>query len=73
MNKLRYRYHTSHSCPSLMSLMVSVDVEHHVYLLYISLPLSFGWLKWFNAELSPKSYWRGPRSQEVGEEGVYDT
>ena len=25
----------------------------------------------FNAELSPKRYWRGPRSQEVGEEGNY--
>ena len=23
----------------------------------------------FNAELSPKRYWRGPRSQEVGHEG----
>ena len=30
-----------------------------------------GWLKWFNAELSPTRYWRGPRSQEVGEEGDY--
>ena len=30
-----------------------------------------GWLKGFNAELSPKRYWRGPRSQEVGEEGDY--
>ena len=27
------------------------------------------WLNVFNAELSPKRYWRGPRSQEVGEEG----
>ena len=25
----------------------------------------------FNAELSPKKYWRGPKSQEVGEEGDY--
>ena len=24
-----------------------------------------------NAELSPKRYWRGPRSQEVEEEGEY--
>ena len=30
-----------------------------------------GWLHWFNAELSPKRYWRGPKSQEVGEEGGY--
>ena len=29
------------------------------------------WLNVFNAELSPKRYWRGPRSQEVGEEGDY--
>ena len=29
------------------------------------------WLNWFNAELSPKKYWWGPRSQEVGEEGGY--
>ena len=28
-----------------------------------------GWMNWFNAELSPKRYWRGPMSQEVGEEG----
>ena len=27
------------------------------------------WLNWFNAEFSPKRFWRGPRSQEVGEEG----
>ena len=30
-----------------------------------------GWLTWFNAELSPKRYWSGSRSQEVGEEGDY--
>ena len=30
-----------------------------------------GWLNLFNAELSPKRFWRGPRSQEVGEEGDY--
>ena len=30
-----------------------------------------GWLNLFNAELSPKRYWRGPRSQELGEEGDY--
>ena len=31
-----------------------------------------GWLHWFNAELSPKRYWRGPtESQEVGEGGGY--
>ena len=29
----------------------------------------FDWV--FNAELSPKRYWRGPRSQEVGEEGDF--
>ena len=29
------------------------------------------WLDLFNAELSPKRYWRGPGSQEVGEEGDY--
>ena len=28
-----------------------------------------GCLHLFNDELSPKRYWRGPRSQEVGEEG----
>ena len=27
------------------------------------------WFKLLNAELSPKRYWRRPRSQEVGEEG----
>ena len=26
-----------------------------------------GWLDLFNAELSPKRYWRGPKSQETGE------
>ena len=30
-----------------------------------------GWLNGFNTELSPKRYWRGPRSQEVGEEEDY--
>ena len=30
-----------------------------------------GWLNVFNAELSPKRYWRGLRSQEVGKEGDY--
>ena len=29
------------------------------------------WLNMFNAELSPKRYWWGPKSQEVGEEGGY--
>ena len=29
----------------------------------------FGWLNAFNAELSPKRYWCGPRSQEEGQEG----
>ena len=24
------------------------------------------WLNWFNAELSPKRYWLGLRSKEVG-------
>ena len=27
----------------------------------------FGWLNWLDAELSPKGYWWGLRSQEVGE------
>ena len=27
-----------------------------------------GWLNVFDAELSPKRFWRGKRSQEVGEE-----
>ena len=27
------------------------------------------WLSSFNAELSPKRYWRGPNSQKLGEEG----
>ena len=27
----------------------------------------FGWLNWLDAELSPKGYWCGLRSQEVGE------
>ena len=34
------------------------------------------WLTPVNAELSPKRYWRGPRSQEAGEEGyiyIYPT
>ena len=30
-----------------------------------------GWLNSFNTELSPKRYWRGPRSREVGEEGDF--
>ena len=30
------------------------------------------WLNLFNAEFSPKRYWRGPRSQELGEEGAND-
>ena len=29
----------------------------------------FGWLNLFNAKLSLKWCWRGPRSQEAGEEG----
>ena len=29
------------------------------------------WLNWFNAELSPKTHWRGPRSQKV--EGKRET
>ena len=29
------------------------------------------WLNLSNPELSPKRFWRGPRSQEVGEEGDY--
>ena len=33
---------------------------------------SEAWLNLFNAaELSPKKYWRGPKSQEVGEVGDY--
>ena len=28
-----------------------------------------GWMNVFNAEFSSKRYWRGPMSQEVGEEG----
>ena len=33
-----------------------------------------GWLNWFNVELSPKRYWRGPKSQEVGgTERLYPT
>ena len=28
-----------------------------------------GWLNLSNAQLSPKRYWQGPRSQEMGEEG----
>ena len=30
-----------------------------------------GYLNLFNIELSPKRYWQGPRSQEVGEVGDY--
>ena len=29
------------------------------------------WLNLFNAELVPKRYWRGSRSEDVGEEGDY--
>ena len=29
------------------------------------------WLDLLNAELSPKRYWQGPRTQEVGKEGDY--
>ena len=29
------------------------------------------WLNIFNAELSPKKYWRKPRFQEMREEGYY--
>ena len=32
-----------------------------------------GWLNLLNPESSPKRFWRGPRSQEVGEEGDYLT
>ena len=57
---------------------------HYVYIFYFlglmyTFPLASvskqipGWLNLFNAELSPKRYWREPRSQEVGEEGDYDT
>ena len=31
-------------------------------------PSAWFWLNLFNAELSPKRYWRGPRSQEMGGE-----
>ena len=37
----------------------------HVYQLWLV------WLKWFNTESSPKRYWQGHRSQEMGEEGDY--
>ena len=29
------------------------------------------WLNWFDAELSPKKYWRGPKSQEMRVQGDY--
>ena len=29
-----------------------------------------GWLNLFNAEMSRKKHWLGPRFEEVGEEGV---
>ena len=32
-----------------------------------------GWLNVFDAELSPKRFWRGKRSQEVGEERERET
>ena len=35
------------------------------------LVLLVGWLNLFKAKLPSKRYWRGPRSQEVGEEGDY--
>ena len=35
----------------------------------VVLVLQLVWLNEFNAELSLKRYWQGPRSQEVGEEG----
>ena len=38
---------------------------------YISLDLFYIGLHLFNTKLSPKSYWQGPRSQEVGEEGDF--
>ena len=34
-----------------------------------ALPDCVGLVNWFHAELSRKRYWRGPKSQEVGEEG----
>ena len=37
----------------------------------VSLSIGSGCLDVANAELSPKRYWRGPRSQEVGLEGNY--
>ena len=48
---------------------VSTDIRgdealpHHHYLLV--------WLSLFNADLSLKRYWLGPKSQEVGEVGGY--
>ena len=35
------------------------------------MPHNAGWLVLFNAKLSPKRRWQGPRSQKVGEEGDY--
>ena len=54
--------------PSLISLMVSVDVKHHVY-------NSLVWLNVFNAELSPKRTGgdRDPRMLEGGGGGTMPT
>ena len=37
----------------------------------VSLCWLVGWINWIEAKLSPKRYWQGPRSQEVGEEREY--
>ena len=51
----------------------SCELVHDVGFLMIFYRLTrlVGWLvrELSNTELSPKRYWRGPRSQEAGEEG----
>ena len=53
----------SHSAPALPSPL---------HLSQCLLVRAVRWLRFFNAQLSTKSSWRGPRSQEVGKDGDYN-
>ena len=50
--------------PFFPRLFFLVFVYFALIVIYL---FAVGWLSRFNAELSPKRYWRGPRSQEVGD------
>ena len=54
-------------------MILTTNLKQTLLQVELMMVLMFGQvrLKLFNAELSWKSYRRGPRSQEVGEEGDY--